>query len=146
MRRSSTLLVGGFLLFLAGIAAVSHAVADQAKRIATAKATLGKGDKDKFVAEMNASRDAAKKQMHAALDRAYDKLKAIGDKHPEARPAIAQAAAEAQGLLNGAVKGITDTVATVISTIGEGLEDAGKAIVGVVSKVGEGIKSIFSGW
>ena len=40
MRRSSTLLVGGFLLFLAGIAAVSHAVADQAKRIVVAGGDL----------------------------------------------------------------------------------------------------------
>jgi hypothetical protein len=120
---------------------------------AIAAAQQVSGDSESFIQQMNDAKAAAKKQMDATIDDAYNHLTQIGDQDPEAQPLIVQAMGElstlvsaTEGAISGAFDGAIGAAQDAIDAIASAAESAADAIANAATVAANAVASIFSGW
>jgi hypothetical protein len=130
-----------------------QALQDQANSaIGQAEQAAG-SNKQAFIDQMEAAKTAAKQQMGATIDDAYNKVTQIGQAHPEAQNRMLQAMTEISVLGGAADSAMSTAFDSAIGVAWEALqvieaaaEDAVDAISSAADTVAEGIASVFSGW
>lgn len=130
-----------------------QALQDQASSaIGQAEQAAG-SDKQAFIDQMEAAKTAAKQQMDATIDNAYNKVTQIGQTHPEAQDRMLQAMIEISVLGTAADSAMSTAFDSAIGAAWEALqvieaaaEAAANAISSAVDTVADGIASVFSGW
>jgi hypothetical protein len=135
---------------VAGAEAQVASLQQQATAAINAAQATAASDPNGFIAQMQAARDAAKKQMDATIDAAYAQLTQIGQQQPQAQPLIIQATQEIAALGQTADTAITSAFDGALNAAADDMAAAAEAaeatVAGAASLVASGFESVFSGW